>query len=316
MDVSVIIVNWNTKLALESCIESIYKEAGDVEYEIIVIDNASSDGSAEMVRCRFPEAVLIVEQTNRGYAAAVNKGIGIARGRYVLVLNSDTVLDDAAIEKTVKYADQHPKAAVIGCQVRESLDRIQMTSFRFPSLLNLFLRVSGLAKTFKNNRFFGREHMLWWKRDSQRRVDVVSGMFMFVRADAIREVGLMDEDYFMYCEETDWCYRFSRAGWKVVFWPGARITHFHGGSQSTRQNSLSMFVQLHKSLLLFLKKHKGPVTYFAGRVMLAVSFAVYWGAWIAIKSLKSRAEKDIVRISEKIQQSRAAFKFCAFGSEP
>jgi len=120
MDVSIVVVNWNTKSLLCDCLESILEQAGDVvDYEIIVVDNASSDGSADIVRSRFSDATLIVKQTNHGYAAAINDGIRVAQGRYVLVLNSDTLICDGAIAKTVGYADKHPEAAVVSCQVRE-----------------------------------------------------------------------------------------------------------------------------------------------------------------------------------------------------
>jgi GT2 family glycosyltransferase len=225
------------------------------------------------------------------------------------------VIHDAAVEKAARYADEHPKAAVVGCQVRESSDNVQMTCFRFPSLLNLFLNCSGLAQAFKYNHFFGREAMLWWRRDSEREVDVVSGMFMLVRSEAIRQVGLLDEDYFLYFEETDWCYRFSRDGWKIVFWPGAGITHVDGGGHSTCQSALKMFIRFTKSLLLFFKKHKGPIQCFIARFTLAVSFGVRWGIWTITKFMRNITGKDSGYAEGKSQQSWAAFKFCAFGVE-
>ena len=316
MDVSVIIVNWNTKHLLRNCIESIYEQAGDVDYEIIVVDNASSDGSAEMVRSEFAGTTVIVEQTNRGYAAAINDGIKFSQGKYVLVLNSDTVICDAAIEKTAMYADKHPEAAVIGCQVKENPDKVQMTCFRFPSLLNLLLQASGLATVLRNNRFFGREHMLWWQRNSERDVDVVSGMFMLVRQEAIREIGLMDETYFMYCEDTDWCYRFSKAGWKMLFWPGAKVLHLDGGSHSTKQQALKMFVQQQTSLLNFFKKHYGSLSYFVARLMLVLSFGLRCCFWSLTALFKRTLTNNVNYESENAKKCLSAFRFCAFGSEP
>ncbi len=261
LDVSVIIVNWNTKDLLRNCIKSICREAGNISYEVVVVDNASSDGSAEMVKDEFPQVRLLGEQCNRGYAGAINDGIAVAEGRYVLVLNSDTLICDSAIEKTVRCADKHPEAAVVGCQVRESSNNVQMTCFRFPSFLNLFLDTLGLNKIFPRNAFFGREQILWWPRDSERQVDVVSGMYMLVRREAIEQVGPMDESYFLYFEETDWCYRFSKAGWTMLFWPGARIIHVGGGSHSTDQNAVEAYAQFQKSRLLFFKKRYNRFVY-------------------------------------------------------
>lgn len=315
MDVSVIIVNWNTKKLLQDCLTSIYKEAGKVHYEVIVVDNASSDGSAEMVRSEFPAAKLIVEQTNRGYAAGVNDGIRIAQGKYVLVLNSDTLICDTAIEKTIGYADKHEEAAVIGCQVRESRDKVQMTCFRFPSLLNLFLRTSGLARFFKYNRFFGRGDMRWWQRDSEREVDVVSGMFMLVRREAIRQVGLMDEEYFLYCEETDWCYRFAKAGWKRLFWPGARIIHVNGGDHSTNQAALKMFIQRQKSQLIFFRKNHGLYSYWLARLLLTLIFAQRVCLKSFILSYKRLLRRSTHGDVVERKKFWLAFKFCLSGRE-
>jgi hypothetical protein len=316
LDVSAIIVNWNTKELLRNCIASIYEQAGSVNYEIIVIDNASSDGSCEMVRSEFPEVILTVEPTNRGYAAAINDGIRIAHGRYVLVLNSDTLICDAAIEKTVRYADKHPEAAVIGCQVRENPDKVQMTCFQFPSLLNLFLRSSGLARCFKKNRFFDREDIRWWQRDSERQVDVVSGMFMLVRHEAIDEVGVMDEDYFLYCEETDWCYRFSKAGWKMLFWPGAVILHLGGGGHSSKTKELQLEVQMKKSILLFFKKHYSTIHYFLARLLLVFYTACRYLEIVLRLFRKTIARQNVTYELKEKQKQWVVFKYCAFGLEP
>jgi GT2 family glycosyltransferase len=162
MDVSVIIVNWNTRDLLRSCLDSIYAQAGKYKFEIIVVDNASKDDSCEMVRQFFPEVILIANSTNKGYAGAVNKGLRIARGRYFLILNSDILICDSAIEKTISYANKHLEAAVVGCQVMEDNEKVHMTCRRFPSTLNLLLDTFGLNRIFRMNRFFGREYMWWW----------------------------------------------------------------------------------------------------------------------------------------------------------
>ncbi len=315
MDVSIVVVNWNTKALLGNCLKSIYGQAQDVDYEVIVVDNASSDGSAEMVKREFPRVALIENSKNRGFAAANNQAMRIAKGRYILLLNSDTLICDSAIEKTVAYADRHAKVAVVGCQVLEGPEKIQMTCFRYPSLINLFLQASGLVALFKCNRFFGREEMRSWRRDTEREVDIVSGMFMLVRHEAIRQVGLMDETYFLYFEDTDWCYRFFKAGWKMVFWPGAKIIHVDAGSKSTDQDGLKMFVQFQKSLLIFFRKHYGHLAYFVARLVLVVSFGLRCCCWASAVLFKRILSSNVNYEVDKTKKCWSALTFCALGRE-
>ena len=222
VDVSIVIVNWNTKKLLYDCLTSVYATTKEVSFEVIVIDNASRDGSVEMIKSDFPKVELIANTENRGFAAANNQGISIAVGRYILFLNSDTIVLSNAIDKVVAFTDLHEDAAVVGCRVLNPDVTLQPTCFMFPSILNMILSVSYLYKLFPGNRFFGRERMTWWSRDDERLVDVVTGCFMLVRHRAIEDVGIMDERFFMYGEETDWCYRFKQAGWKVMFTPELR----------------------------------------------------------------------------------------------
>ncbi len=317
MDVSAIIVNWNTRDVLHDCLRSIYEEAGNIGFEVIVVDNASVDGSCDMVRTVFPEVILIVNDSNRGYAAALNQGMKIAQGRYFLVLNSDVLICDRAVEKTLGYADAHPEVGVVGCQVYEDLAQrdVQMTCFRFPSIFNLVMDTFALSRIFKKNRLFGREWMLWWHRDTERRVDVVSGMFMLVKQEAIDQVGLMDEAYFLLWEETDWCYRFAEAGWKRMFWPGARIIHMHGGSQSRKKANLKMMVQFRKSTLIFYNKHHSWIEYLLVRLLLAVHCGLRCIVWGGLKMFKKLMGKEFTFEASKMLGFWWSFKFCVSGCE-
>lgn len=277
MDVSIIIVNWNTKELLRDCLDSVYRQTSDIHFETIVIDNASTDSSIEMVKRDFPQVVLIENSQNKGFAAGNNQGMAIARGRYVLLLNSDTVILDGAIQKTLSFADRKPVAAVIGCRVLNPDRTLQLTCFMFPGLLNLILSSTYLYKVFPKSRFFGRERMSWWDRSEVREVEVVTGCFMLVRREAMEQVGLMDEGYFMYAEETDWCYRFHRAGWKNLFFPGAEIIHLGGGSSRLRRHEMTL--NLLQSVLLFYKKHKGLFQYTLACCLLIAFFLLripYW----------------------------------------
>ena len=220
--VSILIVSWNTREVLRDCLRTVYEQTKNVPFEVIVVDNASEDGSVDMVKTAFPQAVLLANTTNRGFAAANNQGIEVAQGRYVLLLNSDTLVLDGAIDKTVDFAQAHPEAAVIACRVLNSDRTWQPTCFMFPSALNILIGALYLNKLFARSRFFGRERMTWWDGRDVRAVDVVTGCFMLVRREAIEQVGVLDESYFMYGEESDWCYRFHKAGWKVALHAGCR----------------------------------------------------------------------------------------------
>jgi len=289
LDVSIIVVSFNTKRLLQDCLTSVYQQTGQVNYEIIVVDNASSDGSAEMVKVKFPKAILIENRENRGFAAANNQGMAVATGKYVLLLNSDTLVLDQAIAKTVSFADDNPKAAVVGCRVLNPDRTLQPTCFMFPSVLNMLLSSSYLYKLFPKSKFFGRERMTWWGRNDIRQVDVVTGCFMLVRRKAIEQVGMMDERFFMYCEEADWCYRFKQAGWKMSFTPEPHIVHI--GGASTRQMEPAMVLQTRASILLFLKKHKGFLSYALASLLVALWFLLRIPYWLA-RAVFSKHTKD------------------------
>jgi hypothetical protein len=311
IDVSVIIVNWNTSNFLRDCLASVYAEIEGITFEVIVIDNASTDGSAEMIKKEFQQVILIQNIENYGFAAANNQGMRIAKGRYVLLLNSDTLVLDGAIQKTISFADQHPEAGVVGCQVWENRVTIQRTCFRFPTIRNLIIQKLGMCRLLPRYRLFGGEKMVEWNRDSEREVDVVSGMFMLVRREAIDQVGMMDEDYFVYAEETDWCWRFRKMRWKCLFMPNARIIHRDGGSKSTEQLSVRMFVQQQKSLLIFYKKQRGQFSWITAKIIYIFSMLVRYVIFVVLSFFQRDGKAP-----KKAVQSLAALKFHLFGVEP
>lgn len=277
VDVSIIIVSWNTRDILCQSLQSIYEQTTALEYEVIIIDNASSDGTAAMIKTQFPKAILVENTINKGFATANNQAIVLAKGRYFLLLNPDTIVLDNAINKTIHFADQNPQAAVVGCKVLNPDRTLQPTCFMFPSLLNMFLSSTYLYKLFEKNRFFGRERMTWWDRNDTREVDVVTGCFMLVRRDAIEQTGLMDERFFVYGEETDWCYRFKKNGWRVLFTPEAQIIHY--GGQSSKAVSIEMTLQLRGSILLFIQKNRSALEYRLACVLVWLFFAVRVPFW-------------------------------------
>ncbi|MBN1507013.1 MAG: glycosyltransferase family 2 protein [Sedimentisphaerales bacterium] len=279
MDVSIIIVNWNTRDILRDCLKSVYTRTEDIIFEVIVVDNASSDGSADMIRREFPPVRLIENTENKGFAAANNQGMRIAQGRYVLLLNSDTIVLDDAIQRAVRFADGHLEAGVVGCRTLNADRSLQITCFMFPSVLNLVLWITYLYKVFPRSRFWGRARMTWWDRDDAREVDVVTGCFMLVRRDAIDRVGLMDEQFFMYAEEADWCYRFCQAGYKRLFTPEAQIIHLGGASSD--QIKPRMIAAWRKSTLLYFKKHTSLLSQGAAWTLLSLFYLTRVPYWVA-----------------------------------
>jgi GT2 family glycosyltransferase len=290
VDVSVVIVNWNAIDYLRDCLRSIVEQTRDCYYEVIVADNASTDGSQAMLRSEFPWVHVCFNETNLGFAGANNQAMAVARGRYVLLLNPDTLILDRAIDRCVAYADalRGERVAVLGCQVWEDADTIQNTCFQFPSPLNILLTTLGLTRRHPRSKFLSRAEMGWWDRRDERDVDVVSGMFMLVRRDAIDQVGVMDDSYFMYAEEADWCYRFWSHGWTCRFTPRARIMHLEGGGKSTQRSahvSAHMYVQLQKSILQFHRKNRGLLSWGLAQAVYAVVMPIRSAAFALLARL-------------------------------
>ena len=241
-DVSVIVVSWNTRDELRACLESVLAGLRGISGEVIVIDNASADGSPEMVESSFPEVHLVRNAQNVGFAAGCNVGLQVASGRYLLLLNPDTIVLDDVLAATVRYLDEHPNVGAFGCRVRNPDGTLQPTCFRDPSVLNTFIGLTGLAR-LRWPRAFGRERMTHWLRDSERDVDVVTGCYLAARRDVVDDVGPLDSGYFYCGEEADWCRRIRTRGWAVRFAPIGDIVHIDGAAGrklSERRDLLGM----------------------------------------------------------------------------
>jgi len=311
VDVSVVVVSYNTRELTLACVRSVLEQTRAITLEVLVVDNHSRDGSAAAIAAALPEVRLIANTENRGFAAANNQALRVARGRYLLLLNPDTLVIDGAVEKMVAYLDARPDVGCAGCQVLRDADTIQQTCFRFPSVLHVLLDLTGLARRFPQSRLLGRSWMRWWERRSERDVDVVSGMFMLVRREAAQQVGPLDEDYFVYGEEADWCWRLRRQGWRCVFTPVARIIHREGGGQSTRQVSVRMYVQLQKSILIFLRKHRGRASWLAARLLFALAMTMRYAMGAPTGWLTRSATR-----CARARRAGAAARFHWFGAEP
>jgi GT2 family glycosyltransferase len=258
-DVSIVIVSWNTRDILRECLQSIIRETRR-PYEIIVVDNASSDGSTAMIEAEYPQIVLITNNKNRGFAAATNQGLKVAAGRYLLMLNPDTVILEHAIDKMIVWLNDHPDVGCAGCQVLNADGSIDKTCFSDLSPFRLLLAEVGLHRL---NLYPG------WDRRSEKDVGVVTGMFMLIPRHILDEVGLMDEAFFVYAEEADLCRRIWGANLRCVFTPVARIIHY--GAQSSRQIKQRMYNQQQKSKLIYMRKHYGLLGFLLGKVTYVAS---------------------------------------------
>ncbi len=258
LDVSIVIVNWNGRDLLSRCLQCIKQTVKRSSYEVLVVDNNSSDGSQDMVRRDFPDVKLIANKDNVGFARANNQAMKIAQGRYTLLLNSDAFVKDNAVDHMVEFMDHHPDAAMSSCKLLYEDGRLQPSCARFPTLLSEMVIAFGLDKLFARSKFFGSYMMTDWDYNDTRAVEVIMGAFMLVRSELIHEVGMMDEDFFMYSEEVDWCYRFHRAGWKVYFVPDVETIHIWGGSSKAVKTET--LLRLYRSRVLFFRKHYGALT--------------------------------------------------------
>ncbi|MEW6377851.1 MAG: glycosyltransferase family 2 protein [Thermodesulfobacteriota bacterium] len=252
MDLSIIIVNWNIKDLLMQCLGSILQMTQGFKKEIFVVDNGSEDGSPSMVKERFPEVDLIENSRNLGFARASNQALRVSKGRYCLLLNPDTQVKEEAIEKLISFMDAYPKVGVAGAQLLNSDGYKQNSIANFPSLTTELLNKNLLRWLFPD-RFPGKER----NYSEPIEVDSVIGACMMVRKEAMEQVGLLDEDYFLFLEETDWCYRMKKAGWKVYHVPQAEVYHFQGKSAEKEKKRAK--VEYYRSRYHFFKKNRGSL---------------------------------------------------------
>jgi GT2 family glycosyltransferase len=301
MDLSVVIVNWNTRDLLRDCLTSVIAATGGLATEVLVVDNASSDGSAAMVRARFPSVRLIESPRNVGFAAGNNLALRQACGRHILLLNSDTLVRGEVLGASVAWLDAHPQAGVMGPLVLNADESLQPSCSGFPSLRNLALQLLGVTRIARLDGY----RLTGWDRSTARPVDVVSGAAMFVRRAAMEEVGLLDESFFFYGEETDWCHRFARAGWEVVFVPIRAVTHFGGGS--VRALNHRRDVLLTEGTTRLHRKHGGRAAGIACFAILAahnITRAAFWSVPAAFGRHGARARAThFVRVAADLPRA-------------
>ena len=267
---SIIIVSWNVRELLRACLASIAPVRADIALEVIVIDSGSADGTPAMVREAFPWVTLIARPDNVGFPRGNNIGIRRARGDRLFLLNPDTVVVGDALSTLVNYLDNHPDVGVVGPQLRYPGGAVQSSRRRFPTLATAFWESTWLESRAPR-RVLDRYHVRDRPDDAVSEVDWLVGAALMVRRDVVDEVGLLDEAYFMYSEELDWCYRIRQAGWRVVYLPEAEVIHHEG--KSSEQAVTARHVNFQRAKLRFFRKYHGRAAATSLRLFLLASYA-------------------------------------------
>ncbi|MCB0207890.1 MAG: glycosyltransferase family 2 protein [Anaerolineae bacterium] len=254
MDLSIIIVSWNTRDLLLQCLESVYQEIQafpQLQIETWVVDNASTDDSILQVKNKYPWVKLILNKDNVGFAGGNNQAIHQSSGRHVLLLNPDTVIKPSGLKSLVDFMDYNPQAGAAGSMLLNPDETLQTSCYPAPTLTREFWRLFHLDTI----RPYGVYHMSQWDPSKPRGVDVVQGASLILRKEALDQVGVLDDTYFMYTEEVDLCYRLQKKGWLLYWVPQSKVVHY--GGQSTQQVATKMFLCLYESKLIFIRKHHG-----------------------------------------------------------
>ena len=274
MRLSVVFLNYNTRDLTRQALNSVLAAAEGLEVEIFVVDNASVDGSADMVAEEFPQVKLICNAANVGFAAGNNVALRQVSGEYVLLINTDTIVRRDALRTMVEFLDEHPEAGACGCKILDPDGTLQLDSRRgFPTPLAAFCKMSGLSRFFPKHPLIAHYHMTYLDPEQTAEVEVLSGSCMMVRKAAMDQVGLLDEDYFMYGEDIDWCYRFHQAGWKIYYVPTTSIIHFRG--ESGRGVPLRILYRKSRAMSIFVNKHMARRFRFFPLWLLQVGIALY-----------------------------------------
>ncbi|AFN73539.1 glycosyl transferase family 2 [Melioribacter roseus P3M-2] len=269
IDLSIIIVNYNVKEFLLNLLESIRKASDNLSIETIVVDNASEDGSVEAIQTKFPEVILIANEKNLGFGAANNIALEKARGKYLLLLNPDTIVKEDTFRKMIDFFDKNPNAGIAGCKVLNPDGTLQLACRRsFPGPWTSFTKVMGLSSLFPKSKLFARYNLTFLDENQTYEVDAVSGAFMMLRREVYEKIGGFDPQFFMYGEDLDLCYRTQQAGYKVYYVHSTEIFHYKG--ESTKRSSIDETKYFYDAMHLFVKKHLSSSFIVQGILRLAI----------------------------------------------
>lgn len=279
MQLSIVIVNYNVKHFLEQCLNSVRKAVEGIDAEVFVVDNNSVDSSCTMVREKFPEVKLIDNKENLGFSRANNQAIRLSTGKYVLLLNPDTVVEDDTFSKVLDFMEKTPDAGGLGVKMIDGKGNFLPESKRgLPTPDVAFYKIFGLSKFFPKSRIFGRYHLGFLDPDQVHEVDVLSGAFMLLRKTVLDRIGLLDEEFFMYGEDIDLSYRITKAGFRNYYFPGTRIIHYKG--ESTKKGSLNYVLVFYNAMIIFARKHFSSKN--ARLLSFLIRLAIYFRALVAI----------------------------------
>jgi GT2 family glycosyltransferase len=251
---SIIVVTWNAKRYVDECIRSLAKHSDPASTEIVIVDNASTDGTPELIEEVLPQAVLIRNSSNLGFACGANLGLARARGKYLLLVNSDVTVPPGCVAKLTAFMEEHPDTGMLGPQMLSPDGAVRRSTMRFPTLWNQFRRALAVDSVFKS-RWAGGFLMPDFAHDRTRDVDILNGWFWVVRREALQQVGPLDQQFFMYGEDMDWCQRFQKAGWRRVFHAEASALHYGGASSAAAP--VRFHIEMQRASLQYWKKHHG-----------------------------------------------------------
>jgi GT2 family glycosyltransferase len=288
--VSVVIVVWNAKSYVIECLESLREHCQQVCSEVIVVDNASTDGTPELVAEMFPELKLIRNPENLGFAKANNIGIAQTSGEYICLVNSDVKFIDDCVSPMVRYLGDHPAVGMLGPKMLAASGEVRRSTMRFPTVWNSFCRAVGLDSLFKGSRSFGGLLMSDFNHRTTAPVEVLNGWFLLLRRSAVERVGLLDPQFFMYGEDVDWCYRFRQVGELVVFFGEAGAIHYGGASSANAP--LRFYLELYRATWQYCRKHHGGLAQFGflGAFALHHSIRLLGSAFVYLWSPSQRPE--------------------------
>ena len=290
--VSVVIVAWNAKDYVSECLHSLQHQTICIPLEVIVVDNHSADGTAEMVSQEFPEVILIRNAHNLGFAGGNNEGIRRSTGNHIFLINSDVNVPPDCLNALYVYIEQHPEIGILGPRMVAPDGKTARSCMRFPTLWNSFCRALGLDSVFRRSKLFGGFLMRDFNHDHIASVDVLNGWFWMVRRTALDQVGLLDERFFMYGEDIDWCRRFHDAGWKVVLYPGAEALHYGGASSAIAPVRFS--IEMERANLQCWSKHNGRVRLIGYVLITLLHHALRILGYLAVYVFRRSARQQAV----------------------
>jgi GT2 family glycosyltransferase len=315
LDLSISIVSFNNRALLKDCLHSIFEPPLSLRFEVFVVDNGSEDGSAEMARTCFPQVILIQNEVRDGYAANQNRALRLAKGRYLCILNDDVLICPHALERMVHYLDSHWDVGAVGPKILHPDRRtIQPESARqFPTLLTEFSRVTRLASRYPRSRFLSGPNMGYGDHDDTREVDCLLGACMMVRREAVEEAGFMDQGYFMYGEDVDWCFRIKQCRWKIVYLSEAQVIHY--GAQSTRRYPIRMGIEALQSQHRFFRTHYGLAYALAYRGLILL-ISIGKGVCFAVGMALRRDQTALAEYSKHLSIQRRVIRWALFSQIP